>query len=197
LAVQYGVRPAEVPTTGRQVTGFFDKSPLAAQLCNLECNATAAVSISHHFVQKMQEDKLRGAIVFTSSAAAMMPGPFSVMYASSKAFMSQFAASLAAEVKSKGIDVCAVHPSPVASNFYDKAHKLDAMEFFKQFSVSPDALPDVIFASIGRSVLRDIGGVCIMFRLVTKFVDTNFLAMITAATAHTMADYKRYSSGGK
>jgi short-subunit dehydrogenase len=49
-----------------------------------------------------------------------------------QAFISQFAASIAAETKARGIDVCAVHPSPVASNFYDKTHKLDAIEFFKQ-----------------------------------------------------------------
>ena len=41
--------------------------------------------------------------------------------------MSTFGGSLGIEVKSKGIDVCVVHPSPVASNFYDKAHKLDMM----------------------------------------------------------------------
>ena len=49
-----------------------------------------------------------------------------------QAFISAFASSVAAEVKARGIDVCAVHPSPVASNFYDKTHKLDAMEFFKK-----------------------------------------------------------------
>jgi len=49
-----------------------------------------------------------------------------------QAFISAFAASIAAEVKSRGIDVVSVHPSPVASNFYDKTHKLGAIEFFKQ-----------------------------------------------------------------
>ena len=107
-----------------------------------------------------------------------------------QAFVTAFAGSLAAEVKSRGIDVCAVHPSPVASRFYDKTHKLGAIEFFKQFSVKPEELPDAIFASVGRSVVRDLGAVCYIFRFINKICDCNFLAMVTAATAHTMDDYK-------
>ncbi len=34
--------------------------------------------------------------------------------------MSQFAASIAVELQCKGIDVTVVHPSPVASHFYNK-----------------------------------------------------------------------------
>lgn len=61
------------------------------------------------------DDGLKGCFVYTSSAAACMPSPFAVTYASTKAFLSMFAISLAPEVKWMGIDVLAVHPSPVAS----------------------------------------------------------------------------------
>lgn len=44
-----------------------------------------------------------------------MPSPFAVSYAATKAMLSMFAISLAPEVKWMGIDVLAVHPSPVAS----------------------------------------------------------------------------------
>lgn len=64
----------------------------------------------------MQMDaSLKGCFVFTSSASAVLPSPFAVSYASTKAFLSMFAISLAPEVKWLGIDVMAVHPSPVAS----------------------------------------------------------------------------------
>jgi short-subunit dehydrogenase len=58
---------------------------------------------------------LRGCVVFTSSAAAAIPSPFSVQYAATKSFISVFGASLAPEVKPYGIDVLVFHPSPVAS----------------------------------------------------------------------------------
>lgn len=55
-----------------------------------------------------------------------------------------------------------------ACRFYDKAHKLDALDFFKRFAVHPDALPDTVFASIGRTVWRDIGPTALAFRTVVK-----------------------------
>jgi NAD(P)-dependent dehydrogenase (short-subunit alcohol dehydrogenase family) len=42
-------------------------------------------------------------------------------YASTKAFMTMFATSVAAEVNSLGIDVVVVHPSPMATNFFEQA----------------------------------------------------------------------------
>jgi short-subunit dehydrogenase len=64
--------------------------------------------------------KLRGCFVYTSSAAACIVSPFTVLYAATKAFLSAFGAGLAVEVRHKGIDVLVFHPSPVASRFYDK-----------------------------------------------------------------------------
>jgi short-subunit dehydrogenase len=102
------------------VTGFVDQTPLPKLLSNVECNATASFAIAHHFLQLLVSKKLRGCIVFTSSVAGFIPTPFAASYAATKAFVSQLACSLHIEVKSLGIDVCAVHPSPVASNFYEK-----------------------------------------------------------------------------
>jgi short-subunit dehydrogenase len=77
----------------------------------------------------MLAKNMKGCVVFTSSAAACQPTPFSALYGATKSYISSFAANIAVELKSRGIDVCAVHPSPVASNFYEKAHKLDSLNF--------------------------------------------------------------------
>ena len=106
------------------VTGFVDQTPLPKLLSNVECNATASFAIAHHFLQILVSKQLRGCIVFTSSVAGFIPTPFAASYAATKAFVSQLACSLHIEVKSLGIDVCAVHPSPVASNFYEKVRLL-------------------------------------------------------------------------
>ena len=45
----------------------------------------------------MLQKGLRGAIVFTSSASAYIPNPFAITYGATKAYMSQFAASIAVE----------------------------------------------------------------------------------------------------
>jgi short-subunit dehydrogenase len=141
------------------VTGFLDQTPIGKMLANIECNATASVNITHHFVQKLVSSKKKGCIVFTSSVAGFIPTPFAAMYASTKAFVSQFASCLHIEVQNLGIDVCAVHPSPVASNFYDKVdHKIELMEAAQRSAVPPQDLPDSIFRSIGVCALRDLGG---------------------------------------
>ena len=72
-------------------------------------------------------------IVFTSSPAGFMPCPFSSMYGATKAFLTEFASSVAAEVRADGVDVTVVHPSPTNSNFYARkdTHALDALAFFK------------------------------------------------------------------
>ena len=57
----------------------------------------------------------RGCIVFTSSAAAAIASPFTALYAATKSFLSAFGASLAVEVRHRGIDVLVFHPSPVAT----------------------------------------------------------------------------------
>lgn len=144
---------------GFLVTGFFDQAPLGKLLANVECNATAAVNITHHFVSKLVTTQKKGCVVFTSSVAGFIPTPFSGMYGATKAFVSQLACSLHIELKSLGIDVCAVHPSPVDSNFYNNLdHKIEILESACKQAVSPEALPDDIFRSIGACALRDLGG---------------------------------------
>ena len=100
----------------------------------------------------------QGCVVFTSSVAGYIPNPFASMYGATKAFVSQFAACINVECKSQGIDICAVHPSPVASNFYSRAeHKIEMMEAAAKSAVAPSTLPREIFRSVGRCVWRDLG----------------------------------------
>mmetsp|Transcript_9930 Transcript_9930/g.13699 ORF Transcript_9930/g.13699 Transcript_9930/m.13699 type:complete len:333 (+) Transcript_9930:72-1070(+) len=179
---------------GYIVAEFFNQVPVSAQVANVECNAVAPVKITHHFLSKMIDSNTRGCIVFTSSAAAYMPAAFSSMYGATKAFMSAFGAALQMENASRGVDVCVVHPSPVASRFYEGIKPLEALKFFNPFQVQPEELPDEIFRSIGRVGWRDIGGIAIGFRMLFAFVNMNFAVMFGSVLAPmTMPDFKRYN----
>ncbi|QDZ22034.1 short chain dehydrogenase [Chloropicon primus] len=182
---------------GYMLTGFFIDSTLDRQLANIECNAISSVSVTHHFVKRMVSEDKRGCVVYTSSAAACMPSPFTALYSATKSFISAFAAGLAAEVKSKGVDVCVVHPSPVATRFYDKAHKMDMLDFFKNFACDPDTLPEQILKAIGRTVWVDIGTTAIFFRMMMKIMDYNFLSTLLSNIAHMMPDFKRHDKKAK
>ena len=101
-----------------------------------------------------------------------------------------FAASIAVELRCKGVDVCVVHPSPVASHFYQKVeHKIDSMESFKKLAVDPSELPREIFASIGRCVLRDVGNTAVGMRLGVALLPYGALAHIIALVAPFLPDY--------
>lgn len=175
------------------MTGFFDQASLDSQLANLECNSTACVKVTHHFVKKMMENNLKGCIVFTSSVSGYIPNPFAVMYGATKAFVSQFAASLAIEVRNAGIDVVAVHPSPVASNFFDKAHKLDSLEMAQKSAVAPSSMPDKILSCIGRAHVADIGSMALGVRAFVNIIPYDFLTGLFAFAAPYLGDYQKHN----
>lgn len=161
--IKEAIKDLDIPivfsNAGFMVTGFLDQVPIEKLLVNMECNATSAVNIGHYFSQQLVSKKRPGCIVFTSSIAAAIPTPFSVMYASTKAFVSQFAACLHVECKPLGIDVCSIHPSPVASNFYSKLdHKVDMIEAAAKSAVTPESVTDDILRSVGACAWRDLGG---------------------------------------
>jgi len=177
---------------GFVATGHFADSPVEKQLANYECNATAPLKLTHLFLNRMLDRKQKGAIFFTSSPAGFMPCPMTVMYGATKAFLSEFAVSVAAEVKGDGIDVLCVHPSPVDTNFYSgNKHNIDAMKFFQRTASPPTAVAKCFFQSVGYEVIHDQGYFSILSRLGLKFADINMLAFLISRTSHFSGDFKK------
>jgi len=177
---------------GFMVTGFFHEVNINKHMANLQCNAVAGCRVAHHFLPLMYKQKRPGLICFTSSSAAFIPSPFTSLYSATKAFVSRFASSLAAEAGPQGIDVMAVHPSPVRSNFLKGTTNFDIINDFYKFSTGPEAVPPQIFRKVGRGqVLADLGGMSVMMRLVTKLIDDNFFATCFSKFATLLPDYQR------
>jgi short-subunit dehydrogenase len=196
--IKEATKDIEVPiifsNAGFMVTGFLETAPIGKLLANMECNATSGINIAHHFVTLLIQKKKTGCIVFTSSIAAAIPTPFSVMYASTKAFISQFAACLHVECKPLGIDVCAIHPSPVASNFYSALdHKVDMIEAAAKSAVTPESVTDDMLKSVGVCAWRDMGGMAIGTRMGTFFLPMNFFSELFATIAPFLPDWKTHN----
>lgn len=182
---------------GYMITGMFEQNSSAAHLANLHCNLTANVHLAHYLYGRLLSRQTPGCLVFTSSSAGFIPTPFAAMYATSKAAISAFAASLACEGRARGVHVHAVHPSPVNSRFSKGGgnditlRKVSAMDFFYKFATGPEALPDLFFRAVGRSaVVADLGGVSLGLRLLVQLLGYNFIAFASALTAHLSADYQ-------
>jgi short-subunit dehydrogenase len=186
--------PIIFSNAGFIVTGFVDQAPIAKLLVNMECNATSAINVAHHFVKPLIASKRKGCIVFTSSVAAYMPSPFAAMYSATKAFTSTLACSMHIELKPLGVDVCAVHPSPVASRFYDGLdHKVELIEAAAKNAVAPSDIVDKIFRSVGCCALRDIGALAWCTRIGTFFIPQNFFAGLFAFLAPLLPDWKTHN----
>ncbi|KAG5469440.1 hypothetical protein LSCM1_02661 [Leishmania martiniquensis] len=179
-------------------TGLFADTDLERLRSNLECNAGCAVPITHHFLRKMIARQSKGLITFTSSASCYLPGPTATMYSPSKAFLTSFATTIAAENHDLGIDVVVIHPSPVDTNFYkNEGPALDSLKTAQKAAASPMRIAEQIFASAGRLTVWDQGITCMAIRIINKVLDFQILTEIITRFAHMNGDLKRLKKESK
>lgn len=96
-------------------TEHFYISPLSSHMDTLQRLAVSSVRISHAFLPRMYMARHGGLVVFISSSAAFSTSPplGGALPSATHAFVSRLAKSLAVEAAPHGIDVLAVHPSPM------------------------------------------------------------------------------------
>ncbi|KAK7197874.1 3-ketoacyl-CoA reductase [Novymonas esmeraldas] len=179
-------------------TGLFADTDLERLRCNLECNAGCAVPITHHFLRKMIARKSKGLITFTSSASCYLPGPTATMYSPSKAFLTNFATTIAAENHDLGIDVVVIHPSPVDTNFYkNEGPALNSLKTAQKAAASPMNIAEQIFASAGRLTVWDQGTTCMVFRVINKVLDFQIFTEFITRFAYMNGDHLRLTKESK
>jgi uncharacterized protein len=109
---------------GVGVSGAFVETDVAAHLRLLDLNVTGAVQLAHGVLEDMAAQGA-GAVLFTSSIAATMPGPFMSTYNASKSFLLSFAEALRVELADAGVTVTALMPGPTDTNFFARADMED------------------------------------------------------------------------
>ena len=94
----------------------------------------------------------RAKIINIASSAGFLPQPGFACYAASKSYVISFSRAMSSELKSKGIDVMAVCPGPVATDFQRRAtegKEADFNDWRKNFVIDPVKLAR---KSLGASV---------------------------------------------
>ncbi|KAJ3025789.1 hypothetical protein HDV00_012495 [Rhizophlyctis rosea] len=175
---------------GYITTGFFASTPLEKTLANYNVNATCTIKITHHFLNLMVQRKQPGLIEFTSSSGGFIPGAMTGIYSATKAFITNFGASLAAEVLEDGIDILVVNPSPIASNFFANAGGMAILQVVKKTAQPPVVIADAIFKCAGRTTVVDQGLYSVVIRIFLKMLDWNVFADIMTSSVSTTGDYK-------
>lgn len=109
---------------GVGVGGDFAHTSLNAELNMIQLNVISAVHLAKRVIPAMVERR-QGRILFTSSIAGTMPGPFYAVYAASKAFIQSFAIAIRDELKDTGVTVTSLMPGATDTNFFRRAHMED------------------------------------------------------------------------
>jgi len=99
---------------------FARETDLKDELNLINLNVVSTVHLAKRVVKDMVE-RGNGRILFTSSIAALMPGPFEAVYAASKAFVHSFSEAIRNELKDTGVTVTALMPGPTDTNFFHRA----------------------------------------------------------------------------
>ncbi len=99
---------------------FARDTDLKAELNLINLNITSSVHLAKRVLKDMVA-RGEGRILFTSSIAATMPGPFEAVYAASKAFLLSFSEAIRNELKDTGVTVTALMPGPTETNFFHRA----------------------------------------------------------------------------
>ncbi|KAJ3339544.1 hypothetical protein HDU93_008075 [Gonapodya sp. JEL0774] len=179
------------PCEGYIKPGLFPFNTLPSILANYHTNATSATRITHHFTKLLIDKKLRGLVTFTSSSAYWVPTVLSAMYGCTKAYLAQFGAVLAAELRPFGIDVVVLHPGPTNSNFYQNVKDVAVLSGAKAISLPPSYPASALFRAAGRVIVVDQGATNWAFKFACRLVDWNVLVEILAAASRYTPDFSR------
>ncbi|MEN3973396.1 SDR family NAD(P)-dependent oxidoreductase, partial [Sphingomicrobium sp. XHP0235] len=90
----------------------------------LDTNVTGTISLIHQVGRRMLEAN-HGRILVTGSIVGAMPGPFNLIYNSTKAFIDDFVVGLAEELKDSAVTVSSLLPGATDTQFFERAD-LDA-----------------------------------------------------------------------
>jgi len=111
VQIDYLVNNAGFGTTGR-----FARLPLERELAEIDLNVAALVALTRLFLPAMVERR-RGTIINVASTAAFQGVPFMSIYGATKAFVLSFSEGLAGELAGSGVNVLALCPGPVRTEF--------------------------------------------------------------------------------
>ena len=137
-----------VNNAGFGLKGPFTRLALAEQQEMIQLNVTTLTELCWLFGRDMAA-RGRGHILNVGSVASFQPGPEFSVYSATKAFVLIFSESLDAELRPQGVNVTALCPGAVHTNFHDRASN-DSKLLLATAMASPPVARAGIDALLGR-----------------------------------------------
>jgi uncharacterized protein len=147
LQVDYLVNNAGFGTAGR-----FSRLPLDRELEEIDLNIAALVALTRLFIPAMVERR-RGTIINVASTAAFQAVPYMTTYSATKAFVLSFTEGLAGELAGSGVNVLALCPGPIRTEFQAVArNEKGRVPSFIYLDAETVAAQGIAAAASGRAV---------------------------------------------
>ncbi len=132
-----------INNAGFGLAGRFERASYEKLLEMVRLNCVAVTALSHLFLPPMQA-RGRGAMIVLASAAGYQPLALAAVYGATKAFDLMFAEALWAENRGRGVDVLAVSPGPVDTEFQMVAGETP------HAGARPEEVVETALAALGR-----------------------------------------------
>jgi len=140
-----------INNAGFSRVGRFDRVPRDRILGMIRVNCLAVAALTHAFLPAMQARR-RGAVIIVSSVAGYQPLGFAATYGATKAFDLMLGEALWVENRATGVDVLALSPGPVDTEFQavagEKPHP----------GATPESVVETAFAALGKKPSVIAGG---------------------------------------
>ena len=119
-----------INNAGLGLFGEFFETDIEKEKNIVNLNIKALIELSKYFLQEMIE-RNSGKILNVASIAAFQPGPYMSVYYASKAFVLSFTEAVRNEVRKTGVNVSALCPGPVETEF-EKSSELTKSKLFSK-----------------------------------------------------------------
>jgi uncharacterized protein len=132
-----------INNAGFSAVGRFDQVPSEKIVEMIQVNCVAVATMAHAFLPAMRARR-RGAIVIIASVAGYQPLGLAATYGATKAFDLMLGEALWAENRDGGVDVLAVSPGPVDTEFQAVAGEVPHP------GATPESVVEEALAALGR-----------------------------------------------
>lgn len=140
-----------VNNAGFSAVGRFDRVPRDRIVEMIQVNCLAVATLAHAFLPAMRQ-RGRGAIIILASVAGYQPLGLAAIYGATKAFDLMLGEALWVENRASGVDVLAVSPGPVETEFQAVAGETPHP------GATPESVVGEALAALGRKSSVVTGG---------------------------------------
>jgi short-subunit dehydrogenase len=152
----------------------------------LSVNMAALTMLTRRLVPGMISRK-RGAILNVSSSAGFLPIAGFAVYAATKSYVTAFSEALRAEVRGKGVNVCALCPGPVHTEFMQVAQRpgrRPSMAGPELVHVSAEIVARIGLSAVQRDQPLAIPGFLMkLVMLIVRLTPMSILRLVSRVTA--------------